>query len=260
MDINQYYDKIEAYLSNALSLKDKADFEAEIKAQPALKKAVMNHVLANEALGLAIEDTVAGKLQKLAQQRQAKENPAPLKIWWKQPLYIAASLLFFILAGTIIWSTQQYSNKALTSQFYAQSTLPTIRSEQAINADFSNGLVAFTQQDYDLTIDHLNKITKVAPNYLNARYLLGHAHLKTGNYEQAYQNFSALLATQIPPTMDKEEVEWNQLMAAMNMDSATFQKNLKPILANPQHAYYQKARELNNQLSSYWRRFSLGAF
>ena len=59
MDLDQYYDKIEAYLTNTLSAKERADFEAQIKAKPALKKAVLNHVLANEALGLTIEDRIA---------------------------------------------------------------------------------------------------------------------------------------------------------------------------------------------------------
>lgn len=259
MDIDQYYDKIEAYLSNALSPADKADFEAQIKAQPALKKAVLNHVLANEALGLAIEDKVSAKLDRLAAQRQATTTTKIIPIW-KRPLAIAASILFLILASTVVWSTQQYSNKALATQLYAQSTVPTVRSDQAMNADFSNGLVAFSQQDYILAIDHLNKIEKVDPTYLDAKYLLGHAHLKTRDYEQAYQNFGALLSAPTPPTIDKEEVEWNQLMAAMNMDKAIFQTDLKAILANPQHAYYQKVMELNKQLSSNWRRFSLGAF
>ncbi|GEM_PF-6533965 len=258
MDLDQYYDKIEAYLSNALSAADKADFEAEIKAKPALKRAVLNHVLANETLGLAIEDKVSAKLNKLAAQRQATTTKIiPI---WRQQLAIAASLLFLILTGTIMWSTQHYSNKALTTQFYAQSTIPTVRSDQDMNVDFSNGLVAFSQQEYKVAIDYLNKITKINPAYLNARYLLGHAHLKTGNYEEAYQHFGALLATPTPATIDKEEIEWNQLMAAMNMDELTFQNELKTILANPQHAYYQKARELNKQLSSNWRRISLGAF
>ncbi len=259
MDLDQYYDKIEAYLSNALSPAERADFEAQIKAHPALKRAVLNHVLANEALGLAIEDKVSAKLDKLAQLRQ-ETTTTKIIPFWKRPLAIAASLLFLILAGTILWSTQQYSNKALTRQFYAQSTTPTVRSDQETNIDFSNGLVAFSQEEYMLTIDHLHKIPKTDPTYLEATYLLGHAHLKTGAYEQAYQHFGALLSAPTPTTIDKAEVEWNQLMAAMNMDKAIFQKDLKAILANPQHAYYQKAMDLNDQLSSNWRNFALGAF
>lgn len=267
MDLDQYYEQIEAYLNNTLSPDARTVFEQQLKDTPALKRAVLNHVLANEALGLVIEDNVNAKLNRLAQQRQkataAKSATAKIIPFWKRPLAIAASILLVVLAGTFIWSNQQYSNKALTAQFYANSTLPTVRSDQATNANFSNGLVAFSKQNYQEAITHLDQIALTETNYLSAKYLLGHAYLKTNNYQQAYQDFGYLLATASNRNLsniDQEEVEWNKLMAAMNImpvNSPVLQADLKAILSNPKHGYYQKAIELDQRLSSTWRRFSL---
>jgi len=262
MDLDQYYEQIEAYLSNALSATEKADFEAQIKAQPALKRAVLNHVLANEALGLAIEDKVAGKLQKLAQKRQAEASPPPLKVWWKQPLSIAAGILFLILASLVIWANQNYSNDALTKRAYAQSTMPTTRNDTTNDPNFTNGMTFFRQQNYAKAIEALGKITVSHPLYVSAQYLLGHAYLKTSNFPQAIIAFDKVLTTSnLPKTIDVQEVEWNKLIATMNVkgaDSSLFQKDLNTILNNPQHAYYGEAIELSKQLNSTWRNLTWG--
>jgi len=257
MDLDQYYDKIEAYLGNALSAAEQADFEAQIKAQPALKRAVLNHVLANEALGLAIEDKVASKLERLAQNRKAKENPKPLNVWWQQPLLVAAGMLFLVFASLAILANQNYTNQALASQKYAQSTLPTTRSEAADHPDFMKGMLAFREKEYSSAIAFLSKIPTDNSSYLSAQYLLGHSYLKTSNFKKAITAFDKILVSNIStPTIDRQEVEWNKLMAILTSkgaDNPLFQKGLNAILANEQHAYNKAANELSKQINSAWR-------
>ena len=149
MDIDQYYEQIEAYINNALSKEDKTSFEQKLKANPSLKKAVLNHVLANEAIGLSIEDKIAVKLERLAQKRAASTTPTPLlKVCWKKPLSIAAGILILIVASMAIWANQNFTNNALSTQLYADSTLPTVRSGGETDKTYSNALVAFSKKDY----------------------------------------------------------------------------------------------------------------
>ena len=116
MDLDQYYEQIEAYINNTLSKEERTTFEQQVNEHPSLKKAVLNHVLANEAIGLSIEDKIAGKLDRLAQSRAAVKPPPSLKVGWKKRLSIAAGILLIILAGLASWVNQNYTNQALSNQ------------------------------------------------------------------------------------------------------------------------------------------------
>ena len=259
MDINTNYDKIEAYLSQALSEADKASFEQDLKTNTSLKEEVLNHVLANEALGLAIEDKLSGKLDKLAQQRQEAGKLHAVKGGWIKPLSIAASILFLLFAGSTIWTNQTYSNEALAVTAYAESTLPIVRSDGDLNPNYANGLLAFSKKEYTQAIIDLAKIQSSDPSFSEAQYVLAHANWHTKNYEKAEEIFDTLLATSnLPSSIDRQELEWNKaliLLQEKGADDPTFKQALASILDNPQHGYYQKAISLSKDLGSFWRNF-----
>lgn len=259
MDINNNYDKIEAYLNQSLSEADKFSFEQELKKNATLKKAVLNHVLANEALGLAIEDKVSGKLQKLAQQRKEHTTPPLLQVWWKKPLSIAAGILLLLLAGSIIWINQNYATDTLAINGYAESTLPTVRSENEVNPNLTNGFMAFSKKEYAKAYTLLATIPETDTNYLEAQYIAAHAYWQEHKYAGAGALFSSLLSSpNLPQTIDRQELEWNNTLTILQEKGAKheiFKQAFGAILANPQHSYHQKAIMLSNQLDSFWRNF-----
>lgn len=263
MDINTNYDKIEAYLNQSLSTADKANFEQDLKTNPQLKQEVLNHVLANEALGLVIEDKVSGKLEKLAQQRQEAEPLPTIKSSWIKTLSIAASILFLLFTGSMIWTNQKYSNEALAMNAYAESTLPIVRSDVKVNPNYANGLLYFSKRDYTQAIDKLSKIQSSDPSFLEARYVLAHINWQTKNYKKAGELFETLLATSnLPSTIDRQELEWNKTLIMLQEKGANdpaFQQVFTKILDTPQHGYYQKASNLSKQLNSFWRNFVIGS-
>lgn len=259
MDIDQYYEQIEAYINNSLSKADRASFEQKLKANPVLKKAVLSHILANEAIGLSIEDKVAKKLDRLAQKRAAISTPSPLKVGWKKPLSIAAGFLLFIVAGLAIWANQNYSNKALSTKLYADSTLPTVRSGEEANQTFVNALSAFSKKDYPTVLKTLNNTAPTASYFREAQYLMAHANWQEKKYQPAATLFESLLANTLPSSIDKEELAWNHLLTTLQLKggaSEAFKEKMAAILENPQHGYYTKAKDLNHKLSSPWRKLA----
>lgn len=259
MDIDQYYEQIEAYINNSLSKADRASFEQKLKANPALKKAVLNHVLANEAIGLSIEDQVTKKLDRLAQKRATISAPPPLKAWWKKPLSIAAGILLFLIAGLGIWANQNFSDQALSAQLYANSTLPTVRSDEDTNQTFGNALSAFSKKEYKTVLQLLKTTSSTDTYFREAQYLMAHANWQEKNYQQAATLFESLLASPLPSNIDKEELTWNHLLTTLQLQGAkseVFQKEMGVILGNTQHGYYTKAKELNQQLNSGWRKLT----
>jgi len=260
MDIDQYYDKIEAYLNNALSKEEKTSFEQKLKTNPSLKKAVLNHVLANEAIGLSIEDKVAKKLDRLAKKRAVASPTPPLKVSWKNPLAIAAGILMLIVASMAIWANQNYSNKALSNQLYVNSTLPVVRSEGETNQKYINALSAFSAKDYKTVLKELASIAPTDAYSKEAQYLIAHANWQEKNYQQAATLFGSLLSNpNIPPSIDKQELEWNHLLTTLQLkgaDNEAFMVEFASILGDTQHGYYTKANELNRQLNSVWRKLA----
>lgn len=259
MDIDQYYEQIEAYINNSLSPAEKTSFEQKLKANPSLKKAVLNHVLANEAIGLSIEDKLAKKLDRLAQKRAASSPTPPLKVWWKKPLSIAAGILILIVSSLAIWANQNYSNKALSSQLYANSTLPTVRNDGDTHQIFGNALSAFSKKEYK-TVFQLLKTTSSTDTYFReAQYLMAHANWQEKNYQQAATLFESLLASPLPANIDKEELTWNHLLTTLQLqgaESEDFKEEMAAIAGNTKHGYYTKAKELNQQLNSVWRKLT----
>ena len=260
MDIEKHYDQIEAYLSNSLSTEAKTGFELQMKGDIPLKKAVLNHVLANEALGLTIEDKVAAKLKKLEQQRKKMPDNSRLKIGWRRSFSIAAGIFFFLFGGMLFWSNQNYSNSAIANNLYEESTLPTVRNEEVSSQNLTKGLLAFSNKKYAESIGFLSTIPRTDTYYLQAQYLLAHANWKATDFAKANKHFSQLLAaSNLPPTIDRQEVEWNLLLINLwesDTESPIFKDNLATILSNPQHAYYQKAQILSQKLNSFWRNFT----
>jgi len=260
MDLDQYYEQIEAYINNTLSKEERTTFEQQLNEHPSLKKAVLNHVLANEAIGLSIEDKIAGKLDRLAQSRAAVKSPPSLKVGWKKRLAIAAGILFLVLAGLAIWVNQNYTNQALSNQLYANSTLPTVRNEGDADKKLTNALVAFSNKNYKAVLKEL-ATKSPEDNYFNeAQYLMAHANWKEKNYQQAATLFESLLSSSyIPPSIDRQELEWNHLLTTLQLqgaESESFKKEINAILENSQHGYFTKATELNRQLNSVWRKLT----
>lgn len=259
MDIDSYFEKIEAYLGNALSDIERTSFEREMKSNPILKKRVLSHVLANEALGLTIEDRVAGKLNTLAEARTVSTPKKSLKVWWKQPLTIAAGVLLLITTGMILFANQNYSNPRLASDFAVESTIPITRSDTKLDENLAQGIQYFTTGAYDKSI---NALTKVGDNSLyasEANYLLAYAHMKQADLARAKFTFERLLANKnLPPTIDSAEIEWNLLLIQLKQygTNETFNQQLNAILNNPAHGYYQKAQALSQRLQSVWRNFT----
>ena len=261
MDIEKYYDQVEAYLSKSMTPEEQGTFEGQMKVDKKLKRTVLNHVLANEAIGLPIEDRIARKLKNLETNRKKIAIPPTPQIAWKRWISVAASLLFFIFAGTLFWSNQTFSTQALANDFYETSTLPSIRSEGATNQQWNQGILAFSKNEYDKAITNLLEIPTTDLNYLEAQYILGHAYWQKGNYAKADSYFSSLLAqSNIPTSIDKQELEWNRLLSVLNnkgADSSEFKATLSTIKSNSNHPYYQQAQELSQKLNSFWRNFTL---
>lgn len=261
MDIEKYYDQIEAYLSNSMTLEQKEVFEKDMSKEPDLKRAVFNHVLANEALGLTIEDRIAGKLKKLELDRNIGQEKSAPQITWRKRLAIAASVLLLILAGMFIWSNQNYSNQSLAANLYAESTIPTVRNDGETNQNLNQGILAFNQKDYDTAIAALSEITSKDIAYKEAEYILAHAYWHKRDDAKANYYFSSLLNEEnLPASIDRQELEWNQLLTTLKekgADSQAFKEALATIQSNSNHAFYLQANDLSKKLTSFWRVFSL---
>ena len=260
MAVEDYFERIEKYLAQEMSEEERSQFEEEIRNNASLKQDLLKTILANEAIGLSIEDDIRAKLDKIKAEEMSKEDgaqnqPKVRKLF--SPIRLAAGIALLIAAGWIFTSIGNSSDYQLTKQFYANATVGTLKGSDDPSPELQSGLQALIKdRDYTKAIAEFEKIKSDNENYPSAQYYLGHAFLLDGQGPKALPIFDAVLEGPLVASfIDKEEVEWNRVLALMGGDEEKFNAALASILANNNHSYHDEASGLKSKMNSIWRKF-----
>ncbi len=253
------FDRIEAYLDQRLSSQEAEAFHEELRRDPELRRALLEHRLAGRAIELARADALRAQLGRVRE----KDGPLPAPVSRLRPLRIlaaAASVLLLIVAGTFLYARLNFTDQALLGRYYQPATSNTIAGGNA-NADrfFQEGLNAFFQeQDYERAVDLFGKVPANSGLYKASQYYLAHSEFRTGNYFASSLHFSFLLeASELPAFIDRNELLWNFLLTRLAAGDSylalrpLFRQLLNSPTASPE--LREKAGKLEKDLNSLWR-------
>lgn len=254
------FDRIEAYLEQRLSSEEAEAFREELRRDPDLRQALLEHRLAGRAIELARADAVRARLDRIRQE----SGPLPAPVSRLRPLRIlaaVASLLLLIVAGGFLYARLNFTDQALVDRYYQSATSSTVAGGSA-NADrfFEEGLYAFfREKDYEQAIESFGKVPANSEHYKASQYYLAHSEFRAGNYFSASLHFSFLLeARDLPAFIDRNELLWNFLLTRLAAGDSKLA--LRPLFneiqnsatASPQ--LREKASQLQSDLDSLWRR------
>lgn len=271
------FTKIDAYLNNQLSPQEKAAFESAMNQDASLQKEVKVYQLERKATQILLKNNFRDKIKKsravssvswdsIMEAEEGTETQQAAKVVkirsLRRILSLAASVLVLVLAGSVWWSNSQFSNKQLVNEGYFEAASAGNKSGgDAVNPIFQGGLQAFfVNKDYTQAIAQFSAIPTTDLDYLAAQYYLGHSQLQQKEFTAAIDAFEKILqAPSIPSFINKGEVTWNQLLAYVGSGDtgANFQQKLTDLSTNGQPPFQQKAKELQAQLGSFWRKLVL---
>lgn len=245
MDIELYFDAVEAYVQGRLSAEESQAFEARLVSDPELSRALNLYRLSLAALDMQAEE----ELRRLLAASRPAERPLLQR---SAPWYAAAAaVLLLALTGAAFYARSAYSDEALLAR---HAGLPSILAPQRMGAaEAESGSQALLRGQWQEAIAALGAET-AGPDSLRARLGLAYASAQAGQYESARSQYRLLAAS--PDPAIAEIAQWQDALLALRLgeDDRALQA-LEAIARQPEHLYAPQAQALRRQLGSFWRNF-----
>lgn len=234
-------DRIERLLRGELSAEEESSLQADARANNELAQELEFAQDLDKVVGSAGRANLKERLQRLEQSQGQK---TALKVSWRRPLAIAASVLLLLGMAAVWYANATYSNQALLTAYYETPNFSGTRSEGDVSA-WEQVTAAFYAKDYASVVE-LMQANPVLKTTEDGKQLLAHTYLQSDQIEAALEQVEALNEG---PTKD-----WLQILArlAAGQDSSV-EQGLDQIIATPDHPYYKEAIALKRKLNSAWR-------
>lgn len=187
----EIFDLIEAYLSNELSAKTKADFEKELIADSELREEVEKHRSMHETMSDIDVLNFRKKLLKAEKEyfEPSMESGKSMAMNWK----VAAAILAIIGLSLFGWYQNINQEKSLFEKHFTVYPLEdAVRGGQ--DESMKVAFEAYSKQDYAKAIPILENLVAKMPDKHDLKMYLGSSYLKSGAVGQAIREFEKLTA------------------------------------------------------------------
>jgi len=256
-------EQFESHLTGKMSQEIREEFIQKLNNDPQWQEAYQTFLLSREVIGLKITENLRTQLKQWNKETHSnkpeKENIVHLRPTEKirrlnsvLGYAVAAGVLFLMTFSFIQYQkVKQFTDMAVVE--YQGINSKANRSEGAgskvdqIIIDYVN-----KTQSSDQTINSLKQISPDASgiDYFKAQNYLGRLYLLQGmciDMSTAYQ-ISAQL------TGYKYDGDIAQVLCELKQGSGReeLSVNLKKILDNPEHTYYDQAVEIDKKINSFW--------
>jgi TolA-binding protein len=262
--MEKYFDKIEDYLDGNLPPTALADFEQELRENELLAEQLENHRLAREAVELAIENDLRNQLNELKKKRLTVAQEPDKKeivnsnsqriVGLRRILAIAAGIALLIGFFGFEWTKNQYSDAAILANHFTAFEMPNVRGGEN-GAPLEEGIKAFNAKDYASASSFFSSIPSSSDYYAMSQFYYGQSLYQSQQYADAFRIFDAVAKSGNTEFADK--ADWYALLTLLadgKGNSSETKSVLARMTANPNHSYNLQAKEIDQQLNSFWRK------
>lgn len=262
--MQNYFDTIEAYLNGEMTDAERAAFELQSSEDENLAKALKNHLLARDAMEILVENDLRKELDTLRKNKhknlnnivesKQKNNVLTLSATYKRYFAVAASLLLLMGFFGAYWVGGQYSDAAIVADNYTAYEAPFVRGGEKL--PLQEGLVAYNKGNFDEAVNYFSNIQPSDEHYSMSQFYLGQAFYRKGMFDESAKTFVSL--SNLGDNQLREKSEWYALLSYLADDkgeTTECRAMVSRILANENHAYYQKTKDIMDKLNSCWRKF-----
>ncbi len=256
-------EKIESYLNREMSTKDERLFLEEVQQNSTLKEKLIKYALASKAIDLSRLEQLRGYFMGVQTSLGTlPDDPFKSKSRLSLLRFLAmAASVIIVIIFCFWWANQKYSDRALAKHFYQIASTANTASP---SSEFSNDLLRqglnayYLDQNYTAAVALFSNIPSTNEHHLLSSYYLGHCLFRLDRYAEALVHFQRFLDSRaLPPFIEKEEVEWNLLLARLNSGAMASDvvEQLKEKIAQPGYSseYRLRAEQLLDKLESSWR-------
>ena len=251
MDLEELQNRIKKYLGKKMTAEEQKAFEEEIKEQPELKKEVLYHMLAKEAVKISVEDEVRAKLAAI----QKKEAAAVSFSFWKNPVVKLAAAA--CLSGLIAWAAISVLSSPSEKEEYAYAEKIIALASEPISANnlgeghtppWQNCLEHYDIHEYT---NALKCFEEINTSNLTVQQFIAHCHMNLKQYDIAEKQFEQLLnEIQEEDTSNlRTRVAYNWLLSLILQKDQRAVPIIDSLLNIPSYKYYREVQQLK-QLSS----------
>lgn len=267
----QIIEKIDDYLFDLMSNKERQLFEAEIEKSKELAKAVelqkIEHrtmeLLAQEELQKNLNEWKKEKLEPLTSSRNevklsSIKNSSTIR---KRIFQFSIAAIVLLLIGLFFgnqWVQQNYNSQVL-AEYLFQTSVDRSRSEGVSSTNFppvfQPVISAMIEKEYEKAIRLLNAIN--VSSYQEVSQLLqAECYFKLQDYNESISLCKNIIAT-AEDDNNREKAEWYLTLNYFVLEQKSEAKQLlEKITQNKNHAFFPHGKELENQLESFWGRLA----
>jgi len=242
-----FLERIEDYINNKLSAKERQLFEEELGHNEALKKATEDFQLDSDLKDILFIDQARKELDQLEINAVGPKNNS---FSIGKLLSIAAAILLISIVALFIFSNNNYSNKKLADNNYIVPNSTGTRSANDLELNKVEQL--FVDENWSALIEFTEQNQNTAPSI---QYFYAHALLKNKKFDKAINVFKNLTNTTF---LFRDKCEYDLAIAYLdNDDTNKCIQTLNKIIESDNHLYKEKSNKLLDSLNSTFRIFIL---
>ncbi len=242
---NDIIETLIRYMDGELNGTEYDETEKLLQNDAALQEHYQHLLAAKKAIrALGVKQRVQAVQQEYLQQAKPESAPAPKvarnSSFFKNFMRIAA-ILIVVIAGYGVLQYSTTTSQSVYNDAYITYQLPVNRGEENKNqlAEF------YKANNYKAVISSFNKIE---PKNQEAYFLLGQSYLQTNNADEAINAFKQV--EKLNENSDEkyflQETDYYLMLAYIkNSKIELAQQKLDEILAQPQHLFYNKAKQIS---------------
>ena len=228
------FGRIENYLQNKMTTREKQEFEAEIESNQQLQQ----EVAIQKELQLSIE--AGGLKESLDDIHSAviQETKASKNNW----LAIAAGIA--ALVAVSVWALNfQSDNDALFAEY--STTDPGLPVPMSASADytFHDAMVDYKAEKYDKSIVKWTALSTENPENLTIRYYLGASFFNQEKYIEALPYFEEVMMNNSSKFQAK--AQWYAVLSWLKTENTEAIKKITPVADSP---FAEKIKSIQQEL------------
>ncbi|MFZ4544932.1 MAG: hypothetical protein ACOYOA_12840 [Saprospiraceae bacterium] len=233
--MNPHFDELDLYLDDLLPPIRKAAFEALMESDAEVRDAVASEKAYRAAQAVLAKEELRKQLAAINAEQSGPVKNKPTLSW----SYYAIAATLVGVSGLLFWffsRNDQQSNILLAQKYNIDYPIPTIQGGE------NNAAYQYLEaQRYSDALAQFALIP-AAEKTEEQRFFSAYAYLQLKDFQRAKAEFQAIQSGSY-----LEAAQWYAIVACLYAGE-NVKADLKKIVAQPQHAYYAKALELQKEI------------
>jgi tetratricopeptide (TPR) repeat protein len=243
MDVEQRFERIEAYIANEMSDTERVSFESALESDSTLADEFRELELAYKLFEAEEEIGIKNKIRNIRSASGRQTSVFSIS----RAIAVAASLILIIGAGFWTSSLFNQQERMFAQHFEPFPNVVTIRGDQQISPELKNGMAHYSDRSWEMAEQDLKAVLELEPKNMTASFYLGISYLANDRTERAISLLEPVNAD--TNGLFQSHARWYLALAHLKLKDDQAKVLLSQIADGNDPDYGQKAAELMEELN-----------